>query len=335
MPASAAVTTPADWRLPPPLSAWIAETEKQPRCDYLTCPLWSPPLAFLSARGVERTATALPPELLPDGATDVAAPFYYSDARGPRAPPIDLEQSPLTAALVAGSVLNEGDDAGLRRLWQKLAAAQPVTVAVFGGAVSAGHDLLPDVLPGSGLKVAVQRYAWGGQIVDWLNENWPTASGRRQHELVSLAAGGTGTGYAVDRALGLLPPSPVDLVLTEFAINDGGADFMTSMKEECTAELLGRSAACRTTKVNTELFIRQLLRGGGGGGHRGGGGSMQSPPPALVYVEFEYFFILDGARNLRLKHEQPASTSHLEICQHYGMKSLSISSSNGLFLSFC
>ena len=266
-------------------------------------PRWTPPLLRLSELGIRRSASSLPPDLLPDG-TNIAAPFYYSDARGARAPPIGLEQSKFTAALIAGSVLNDGNHMAVQRLWHKLEAAQPVAVAVFGGSVSAAHDLLPDMPPGSNMQAALQRFAWGAQIVDYFNENWPTTSGRRQHELVSLASGGTGTAYAVDRALDRLT-TPVDLVVAEFAINDGGTDHFVITKEECAAELLGMSAACRTVSVNTELFIRKLLGRGG------------SPPPALVYVEFEYFFILDGARNLRHKQERPAATSHLEVCQHY------------------
>jgi hypothetical protein len=149
---------------------------------------------------------ASPPTVELSTAPPPPGPDFYEDADGPRAWPINLASSPTApqfgAELLQRSVLHEGSRGRLLEFWAKLGAGRPVTVVVFGGSVSAAHHLEPDAPANTPAEALRSRYAWGAQLVAWLNENHAPSAG--EHALINLAYGGSGTAFAVTHQLALL-----------------------------------------------------------------------------------------------------------------------------------
>jgi hypothetical protein len=204
--------------------------------------------------------------------------------------------------MLNASVLNEGgtsSHAALQRVRAKLRAGRPLVVRVFGGSVSAGHQLeeVYGMVRGySGrichkavwpcgkrwngtLEERLRRcYSWAGQFVAWLNAEYP-ASG--EHVLQNLAHAGSGTSYAalhVDHLTKGLEPA--DLVLVETALNDA---------TRCQLD----EARC----LGSDLM--ELVQA-----HRS-----VAAQPAVIFLEFGMGF------HLIERAEQRAIAEHTEMCR--------------------
>ncbi|MFW6107444.1 MAG: GDSL-type esterase/lipase family protein [bacterium] len=89
---------------------------------------------------------------------------------------------------------------GLPNVLAKLAGGGEVTIAYFGGSITAA--------PG-----------WRPKTLAWFRERWPGATVRQVH----AAIGGTGSDLGVFRCQKDVLAGEPDLVFVEFAVNDGGA----------------------------------------------------------------------------------------------------------------
>jgi len=108
-------------------------------------------------------------------------------------------------ALVERSRVNVGDPARLRAAMLKARRGEPVTVATIGGSITAG-----------GGATSPER-VYGRIVADWWQQAFPESSVK----FVNAGVGATGTHYAVLRAKRDLLSHDPDLVIIEFAINDG------------------------------------------------------------------------------------------------------------------
>ncbi len=122
-----------------------------------------------------------------------------AQAQGPRLS--DSIEVPVTPA-----VLVQPRD-GLRNVFAKLKARQPVTIAYFGGSITEGAG------------ASKEENTYRARTTRWFREQFPQSPITE----VNAAIGGTGSDLGVFRlgrdVLGLKP----DLILVEFAVNDGGA----------------------------------------------------------------------------------------------------------------
>jgi len=108
-------------------------------------------------------------------------------------------------SLVARSLVSAGDPARLRATMLKARRGEPITVATIGGSITAGGGA---TAPGR---------IYGRLVADW----WEQAFPESPVTFVNAGVGATGTHYAVLRAERDLLSHEPDLVIIEFAINDG------------------------------------------------------------------------------------------------------------------
>ena len=114
-------------------------------------------------------------------------------------------QQPLPAEWVARGTTSVGDLARVQRLFQAAAKGGQYTFGVIGGSITAG-----------GCASSVDtRYA--AYVLTWLKEHFPTA----EWTLVNAGIGATGTNYGCLRAQRDLLSKTPDLVVAEYAVNDG------------------------------------------------------------------------------------------------------------------
>ncbi|MCD0488971.1 SGNH/GDSL hydrolase family protein [Pedobacter sp. MC2016-14] len=91
---------------------------------------------------------------------------------------------------------------GLPNFFSKLKAGKQVTVAYFGGSITAAKD------------------GWRDQSVSWLQSQYPKAMVKQ----INAAVGGTGSDLGVFRLKNDVLTYRPDLVFVEFAVNDGSLD---------------------------------------------------------------------------------------------------------------
>ena len=243
-------------------------------------------------------------KLLPRGCgTSHTKPCRSADPQPPRPlrlrAPADRRNSKLArpAVLERSTLLDVQQRGSLLRLRRKLWAGEPVAIAVFGGSISRGHQLeldAPEGTPGATLQL---EYTWAGQLVRWLNEEYPVADGRPPHSLQNHAKGASGSRYAALHYAALMEGRPApDLVLCELAANDA------STYNDCAAP-----GNCRPLAVYTEELVRGLLS------------ASTEAPPMLTYLEFASGFIGGDAA----KHSF-ALAQHTRVCKHYGIAQWSL-----------
>lgn len=97
---------------------------------------------------------------------------------------------------------------GLPHVFAKLAAGKPVTVAYFGGSITAGAGASDG-----------NRTSYRALVGQWLAATFPKAAVTN----VDAAIGGTGSDLGAFRANRDVLAHHPDLVFVEFAVNDGGA----------------------------------------------------------------------------------------------------------------
>ena len=218
--------------------------------------------------------------------------------------PIPSAGSGFNDAILKASVLTHGDVSPLLRLKQKLDRGQPVDVAVFGGSISRGHQLEMDAPEGTPGSVLRDQYTWGGQLVAWLNAEFPVKLAGKRHTLRNLAKPASGSKYAADHHEQLLQPDPdarlppPDLVLCEFAVNDAGGcsqQNQPSCLRKSNRELA--RCKCRPHAVYTEQLLRALIR---------------DANTAVIYLEFSTGFTQGSV----LKYDRTVA-QHTRVCRHY------------------
>ena len=148
--------------------------------------------------------------------------------------------------MLARSIGYEGSSDALRRMVAKLDAGGSAVVSVLGGSVSRGHG----GPSGAGDHNAGHPGSWSRLIYDYINVRWP---GRR-HIYANGAIAATGSPYFA-QCLGRHLHKEADLVLLEFAVNDGHGN--------------------QGTVASVETIVRRVTRERGGFGAR--------PAMALVH----------------------------------------------------
>ena len=111
----------------------------------------------------------------------------------------------LAPDMFARSEVALGDSAPLQRVLAKARRGQPVTLGVIGGSITAGA------------LASRPNLSYAGRVETWWRRRFPEAPIR----LVNAGVGGTGSAYGALRAGEDLIASRPDLVIVEFAVNDG------------------------------------------------------------------------------------------------------------------
>eukprot|EP01043_Picozoa_sp_COSAG02_P054162 COSAG02_NODE_6089_length_3811_cov_79.446803_3_plen_370_part_00 len=225
--------------------------------------------------------------------------------------PIPSAASGFNDEVLKTSVLTHGDVSPLLQLKQKLDRGQPVDVAVFGGSISRGHQLEMDAPEGTPETVLRDEYTWGGQLVAWLNAEFPVKLAGKRHTLRNLAKPASGSKYAAEHLEQLLQPDPnarlppPDLVLCEFAVNDAGG--CSQKNQPSCLRKPNRELArckCRPHAVYTEQLVRALIR---------------NANTAVIYLEFSTGFTQGSVR----RYDQTVA-QHTRVCHHYGVPQWSL-----------
>jgi lysophospholipase L1-like esterase len=108
------------------------------------------------------------------------------------------------APIIARSLVCEGDTGRLQRALAKARRAEPVTVAVIGGSITAGA------------RASSPEKNYGGVLAQWWRQTFPKA----KIELVNAGIGATGSNYGALRAERDLLSRWPDFVVIEFGVND-------------------------------------------------------------------------------------------------------------------
>ena len=114
-------------------------------------------------------------------------------------------QAPLSAELVKAGTVSDGNFARLHRVFQAAAKGGDLTLGVIGGSITAGA---------SATSVDTRYSAY---VLRWLQAKFPAA----KWTLVNAGIGATGTNYGCLRAQRDLLLRKPDLVVCEYAVNDG------------------------------------------------------------------------------------------------------------------
>ena len=113
-----------------------------------------------------------------------------------------------TSAMLANSQLSAGDQARLQRLIQKGRNGTPVTIAAIGGSITEGFG------------ASDSPHSYVNLVQAWWNSTFPSSPST----LVDAGIGGTGSDYGSLRTQRDVLSHNPDLVIVEFAANDGGND---------------------------------------------------------------------------------------------------------------
>lgn len=128
----------------------------------------------------------------------------------------------LPAEWVARAITSPGDPARLQRLFRAAAQGGQYTVGVIGGSITAGAC------------ASTQETRYGAYVLDWCREHFPKA----EWSFVNAGIGATGTNYGCLRAQRDLLARNPDLVVTEYAVNDGNTQECAETYEGLLRQIL-------------------------------------------------------------------------------------------------
>ena len=122
------------------------------------------------------------------------------------------------------SITSLGDGTKLRGVFENASRGEPITLGVIGGSITQGaHASQPSL-----------RYA--SQLLAMLQAQFPKSSIR----LINAGLGATGSNYAALRASRDLLMQQPDLVVLEFAVNDGKAQIFGETLEGLVRQVLSQ-----------------------------------------------------------------------------------------------
>ena len=176
----------------------------------------------------------------------------------------------------------------LSRVFDRLDAGLPIVVGVVGGSNSAGHGLKDH-----------DNLVWR-QLVNWLNERWPTtsATANQTHTLRNGAKPASTSALAawcLDELLGS-PVSSVDLLFVDYAVNDDQPNENFALRSALDAPIDVHSLV----RGNMERLTRRVLR--------------SAPNTALLFLYM--------ART-NVKEYWNIEKEHELVAQHYSVPSTS------------
>ena len=115
---------------------------------------------------------------------------------------------------LAKGVAYEGSGAALRQVLRILHSGGPVTLSALGGSVTRGHG----GPPGAGDRATGHVGSWSRLVFDYISRRWP----HEEHLYVNGAVPATGSQHFAT-CLKYHVHANSNLVLLEFAVNDGGS----------------------------------------------------------------------------------------------------------------
>lgn len=126
------------------------------------------------------------------------------------------------------------DDRALAAVMRKAEAGETVTVACIGGSITQGT-----IAGGKRDAEAGEKKAYADRFIDWWKERFPET----QFRFVNAGIGGTDSYLGVHRLERDVLDSEPDLVLVEFAVNDGNNSFYKKSYDNLIYHLLTDDAA--------------------------------------------------------------------------------------------
>jgi len=112
----------------------------------------------------------------------------------------------VTPAMLERSLISQGDQARLLSVLAKARRGEPICIAAIGGSITAG---------GNNTKDPKRRYVY--QMTKWFESTFPQSKVR----FVNAGIGGTSSNYGAVRVQQDVLDQKPDLVVVEYAVNDG------------------------------------------------------------------------------------------------------------------
>lgn len=126
------------------------------------------------------------------------------------------------------------DDRALAAVMRKAEAGEKVTIACIGGSITQGT-----IATGKRDTEVEERKAYADRFFDWWEERFPGT----EFQFVNAGIGGTDSYLGVHRLERDVLESEPDLVLVEFAVNDGNNNFYKKSYDNLLYNLLTDDAA--------------------------------------------------------------------------------------------
>ena len=126
------------------------------------------------------------------------------------------------------------DDRALAAVMRKAEAGEKVTIACIGGSITQGT-----IATGKRDTEVEERKAYADRFFDWWEERFPGT----EFQFVNAGIGGTDSYLGVHRLERDVLESEPDLVLVEFAVNDGNNNFYKKSYDNLLYNLLTNDAA--------------------------------------------------------------------------------------------
>lgn len=122
----------------------------------------------------------------------------------------------ISKEIVDRSLVNAGDPARLHRVMARARRGEPITFAVLGGSITEGGN------------ASSPEYRWANLVYEWWKKAFPQA----KIAFVNAGIGATGSNYGVFRLDRDLLRHKPDVLVIEFAVNDGdgGEGTMEAME---------------------------------------------------------------------------------------------------------
>ncbi len=150
-------------------------------------------------------------------------------------------KKPLPPAMLARAIAGEGDTAPLHRLLQNAAKGGKIVVGVIGGSITQGASA----------SSPARHYA--AYVVEWLKEHFPAA----EVSFVNAGIGATGSNYGCLRAARDLLSKAPNLVVVEYAVNDGPT-------QECAETYEGLVRQVLTSEKRPAALLLFMMNQSGG-----------------------------------------------------------------------
>lgn len=128
----------------------------------------------------------------------------------------------LESSVVERSLVSAGDTTRLEHVLAKARRGEPIVVGVIGGSITAGA------------RASRVDRRWGDLVAKWWRERFP----KTDVQFVNAGIGATGSDIGAHRAAKHLISHRPDLVVVEYAVNDGGSKIASETLEGLVRQIL-------------------------------------------------------------------------------------------------
>ena len=128
----------------------------------------------------------------------------------------------LQPSVVERSLVSAGDTTRLEHVLAKARRGEPIVVGVIGGSITAGA------------RASRVDRRWGDLVAKWWRERFP----KTDVHFVNAGIGATGSDIGAHRAAKHLISHRPDLVVVEYAVNDGGSKIASETLEGLVRQIL-------------------------------------------------------------------------------------------------